>query len=323
MSDRGEELGWLVLVHAVPPKPDYLRVKVGRRLHKLGAVPIKNSVYVLPSSDAAREDFAWLAKEIVREGGDASVLEASFIAGLSDADVKAMFCAARDEEYRELASELKARSEELHPALDLQKRRALETDLARFRKRTGEIAAVDFFRASGREAVEGLLTTLESRLQEQEKVAPDELAPATSRPSGATWVTRTGIHVDRMASAWLIRRFIDPTATIKFIAPSSYRHRAGELRFDMFEGEYTHEGDQCTFEVLIKCFALSDPGLTQLAELVHDVDLKDQKYGRPDTVGFERVVAAIAMAHPEDEVRLERASFLLDDLYQLFSRKKR
>ena len=137
-----------------------------------------------------------------------------------------------------------------------------------------------------------------------------------------TWVTRTGIHVDRMASAWLIRRFIDREATFKFVAPKGYRPAPRELRFDMFEAEFTHEGDRCTFEVLLRRFGVDDPALGALGEIVHDIDLKDGKFGRPEVAGFEHLVAGIAVAHREDVARLDRASAVLDDLYEFFRRKR-
>jgi hypothetical protein len=131
---------------------------------------------------------------------------------------------------------------------------------------------------------------------------------------GRTWVTRTGIKVDRMASAWLIRRFIDPKAKFKFV-PANYRPQERELRFDMSEAEFTHEGDQCTFEVLIRRFGLEDPGLRHLAEIVHDIDLKDAKFGREEAAGIGQLVAGIAAAHAGDEERLARGAALFEDLY--------
>ncbi len=142
-----------------------------------------------------------------------------------------------------------------------------------------------------------------------------------SKPRGATWVTRTGIHVDRMASAWLIRRFIDERAKFRFVLPKSYRHKKGELRFDMFDGEYTHQGDLCTFEVLLETFELDDPALARIAEVVHDIDLKDDKHQRPEKAGIETLINGIAAAHAKDDARLSRASAALDDLYQWFRRK--
>jgi hypothetical protein len=136
---------------------------------------------------------------------------------------------------------------------------------------------------------------------------------------GRTWVTRSGIKVDRMASAWLIRKFIDPQARFKFVPAKGYVPQKNEVRFDMFEAEFTHDGDLCTFEVLVERFGLADPALRPIAEIVHDVDVKDAKYGREEAPGIGQVVAGIAAAHPDDEARLERGSALFEDMYALHS----
>ena len=135
---------------------------------------------------------------------------------------------------------------------------------------------------------------------------------------GRTWVTRKGIHVDRMASAWLIRRFIDEKARFKFVPGKSYEPQAHELRFDMFEAEYTHEGDHCTFEVLIERFGMDDPGLRSLAEIVHDIDLKDGKFGRPETAGVDRLLHGLVDAHPDSATRITAALPLFDALHASF-----
>jgi hypothetical protein len=315
---------WLLLIHQIPPKPNYLRVKIGRRLQRLGAVAIKNSVYALPSGDQAREDLNWILREIVEGGGDGSIVEARFVEGLSEEQVREMFRAARDAEYDEISKETRALARDLshRGALPEEKRAALEPQLARLQKRMAEIAALDFFAARGREPAEGLLRDLAQRLTPAAEQAEPKEPSMESKPHGATWVTRTGIHVDRMASAWLIRRFIDDKARFKFVSPREYQHKRGELRFDMFDGEFTHKGDLCTFEVLLGRFKLEDAALRRLAEVVHDIDLKDDKHARPEKVGIEHLINAIAMAHPQDEVRLARASEALDDLYELFKRKR-
>jgi hypothetical protein len=321
---RVPDARWLLLIHQIPPKPNYLRVKIGRRLQRLGSVPIKNSVYALPASEQAREDLNWVLGEIVEGGGDGSIVDAQFIEGLSDDRVRELFRAARDVDYEELAKEARLLSREFprRGALPQEKRTELEPKLLRLQKRLDEIAALDFFAARGREPVEGLVRGLAEKLAADAPSAAAEERTMEPRPRGATWVTRTGIHVDRMASAWLIRRFIDEKATFKFVLPKQYRHAAGELRFDMFEGEYTHQGELCTFEVLLQRFKLEDPALQRLAEIVHDIDLKDDKYARPEKIGIEHLINGIAMAHDADDMRLARASAALDDLYTLFKRKR-
>src|SRR6267378_6634118 len=302
--------GWLLLIHQIPPKPSYFRVKIWRRLQRLGAVGIKNSVYALPSSEQAHEDFNWVLREIVEGGGDASLVEARLVEGLSDEQLKEMFRAARDADCQEIAGEARelARVLPRRGQLSDERRVELEALLTRLQKKAAEIAAVDFFDSRGRETAGGLLAEIAERLAPPPPAKPGKEPAPVEKPRGRTWVTRTGIHVDRMASAWLIRRFIDPDARFRFVATREYRHKDGELRFDMFDGEYTHKGELCTFEVLLRSFEITDAALRPIAEMIHDVDLKVETYGRPETPGFEQIVNAIAMAHREDEVRLPRAT---------------
>ncbi|MCK6529308.1 chromate resistance protein [Myxococcota bacterium] len=315
---------WLLLIHQIPPKPPYLRVKVWRRLQRLGAVAVKNSVYVLPASEQAREDFTWVLREVEEGGGDASLVEARFVGGLSDAQVEDLFRAARDADYGQIAEEAKRIEGDFAAAtaVDAERQGPLGADVRRLRRRLAEVAALDFFGAAGRDAVEGLLQSLERRLRPPPSVvegaSPEEVRVDLRR---RTWVTRRGIKVDRMASAWLIRRFIDPEARFRFVDAQGFHPEAGELRFDMFEAEFTHEGDRCTFEVLLARAGIEDPALVALAEVVHDIDLKDGKFGRPETAGVNALVAGIAAAHADDEARLARASALFDDLYEAFRKR--
>jgi hypothetical protein len=312
---------WLLLIHQIPPKPAYLRVKIWRQLQRLGAVAIKNSVYVLPNTEQAHEDLEWVRRAIVDSGGDASTWEGNSAEGLDDSQVEALFHAARDADYAELADEAKRLADEWPiAARDGEQRAQLEVGITRLRRRFAEVTAIDFFGAPGQEALHGLLCGLEARLRAAEPNAHEGSLPRESF-RGRTWVTRKGIHVDRMASAWLIRRLIDADAVFKFVEPKGYRPERDELRFDMFEAEYTHEGDCCTFEVLIDRFGLDDPALRPLAEIIHDIDLKDAKFGRPETQGIATLIAGIAMKHRDDHARLARSSAVFEDLHEYFRRK--
>jgi len=185
-----------------------------------------------------------------------------------------------------------------------------------------EVVAIDFFSATGREGAERLIFALDARLQESSAAGKAAKAKQQLQDfQGRIWVTRKGIHVDRIASAWLIRRFIDPHAGFKFVPAKGYQPESGEIRFDMYEAEFTHEGDHCTFEVLLERVGLSDPGLGPIAEIVHDIDLKDSKFAREETPGIDRLIAGIAMAHKDDETRLQRGAAVFDDLYEYFRRK--
>jgi hypothetical protein len=317
---------WLLLLHQLPPKPAYFRVRIWRRLQALGAVAIKNSVYALPAGEETREDFEWLLKEIVEGGGDACICEARLVDGLSDQDIRAQFDEARDADYREIAEEARAVAEAARndAAMPDDARTEVPARLKRLRKRLAEIAAIDFFGASGRQTAEGLVAEIEARL----RPASGGKAMATEKAAnadllGKTWVTRRGVHIDRMACAWLVRRFIDPDARFKFVGGQSYRPGGDEVRFDMFEAEFTHDGERCTFEVLLDRAGLDDPALRHIGEIVHDIDIKDSKFDRPEAPGIAQVIAGIAMAHDDDNARLERSAQVFEDLLTYFRRKRR
>ena len=297
---------WLLLIHQLPPKPDYIRVKVRRRLQKLGAVPLKNSVYALPWNDAALEDFHWLANEIAGEGGDATICSATLISGVSDGDLESLFRAERAPDYVAIAQSA--------DMIDPGGARPAD-DLNALRRKLEAVRGLDFFDAPERSDAERAIERAERRLH---PVDPSNATtdPSISHPRGAVWVTRTGVFVDRIASAWLIRRFIDPAALFRFVSASTYRHAPGELRFDMYRGEFTHVGDRCTFETLIARFELDgDAALRAIAEIVHDIDCKDGKFGREETAGIAAVLQGVALATDDDAQRIERGSLLFDGLY--------
>src|SRR5512144_910976 len=291
---------WLLLIHQLPAKPAYLRVKIWRRLQDLGAVAVKNAVHALPMNEETQEDFEWLLREIVEGGGEAVVCEARLIDGLSDQEIRALFDQARDADYEAVAKDTRALAKSLRPNAKPEALAEHRTQVARLRKRLAQVVSIDFFGAIGREKAESLLSGLETRLSEGEVVKNKAGIDSGESEVGAlrdrTWVTRQGVYVDRIASAWLIRRFIDPQAKFKVVAGKGYRPRPGELRFDMFEAEFTHEGDKCTFEVLLERNALKDPALRAIAEIIHDIDLKDDKFGRTEVAGIRTLVEGISVA---------------------------
>jgi hypothetical protein len=314
MSERGVSATdrWLLLVHQLPAKPAYLRVKVWRRLQGIGAVAVKHGVYALPTSEQAQEDFAWLMREIVEGGGEAMVCEARLVDGLSDAEVRARFDAARDVAYGEIADEARQLAKTLDKAKTPDQRATARTQISKLRTRLEQVAAIDFFGAAGQVPTESLIAGLEAKLSPEEKPMT---AAAASNLKARVWVTRQGVQIDRIASAWLIRRFIDKDAKLKFVPAKGYNPLPGELRFDMFDAEYTHEGDRCTFEVLLQRCGLKDTALTAIAEIVHDIDLKDAKYGREEASGIARLISGIAMATADDNQRIARGTEAFDSLY--------
>jgi len=317
---------WCLLIHQLPPKPLYLRARIRQRLARVGAVALKNSVYVLPHSESSVEDFQWIAEEAVAGGGEAFLCTADFLGRPTDDDLEERFrrqCAADYEEVSSQARELLRQARHGGARVPAEGDLSLRTN--RLKKRLGEVSALDFFAAPERGAAEDLLRQLEVRMQ----AAPASAATAAGRErrqrlaelAGQVWVTRKGVHVDRIASAWLIRRFIDPAARFRFADSQSPGAAPGELRFDTVRGEFTHEGDRCTFETLVARLGLGDPAILQISEIVHDIDLKDAKFGRAEAPGILQLVNGLALAHAEDLDRLDRGFALFDDLYESFRRR--
>jgi hypothetical protein len=316
---------WLLLIHQLPAKPAYFRVKIWRRLQGLGAVAVKNAVYALPANEQTQEDFEWLLKEIVEGGGEAMVCEARLIDGLSDEAVRTLFNTARDEDYESLAKDARLLAETTSSDMASVQRSDARAKLAKLKATAQEIVAIDFFGANGRETVDGLLTMLDATLIEELSMEPaqrEEASSAIETLKGRVWVTRQGVHVDRIASAWLIRRFIDLDARFKFVRSRDYVPLAGELRFDMFDAEFTHEGDRCTFEVLLARTSLSDPALHAISQIVHDIDLKDGKFGREETSGIAHLIAGLTMANRTDDQRMSQGGVVFDNLYEYFRKKR-
>ena len=295
---------WLLLIHQLPGKPDYLRVKVRRRLARLGAIPLKNSVYVLPDSDSAREDFQWLLREIEAEGGEAALCASELVQGITDAEIRGLFDRDRDAEYAAIIEAASTGSG--GDGLDSTPARH-----AALERRLREAEAIDFFGAPRRsDAVAAVAALAPPKRQARERA--DHRG---KRPMNEVWVTRRGIKVDRIGSAWLIRKAIDPEARFKFVDPAGYEPEPGELRFDMFDGEYTHDGPRCTFETLLARFDLADPALVSLSEIVHDMDCKDALFERAEAAGLAAFIQGLAATTTDDLVRLERGSMMFDALY--------
>jgi len=303
---------WIALLHQLPTKPPYLRVKIWRRLQSIGAVAIKNAVHVLPKTQEHEATLQELLNEIVASGGEAILIEARLLAGMNDADIQALFDGARDADYDEITQSA---------------RRLLETgpasgsEIARLQKRMNEVLALDYFGARRRQDAEVALAELDRQRYEHPDVSRTE--PLAEQPpdlKSKVWVTRSGVHVDRIACAWLIRRFVDPEAVFKFVDARSYLPGPGELRFDMAEAEFTHEEDRCSFETIMLRAGLSDdPALAAIGEIIHDLDIADGKFNRPETAGLGAILSGVCASTDDDLQRIARAGEALNQFHAFFS----
>src|SRR5919109_1328663 len=309
----------LLLLVGVPPHPSSLRVRVWRRLRSLGAVALKRSAYLLPDTPERYEDFQWLAQEIQRDGGEATLVRVQQIENVSPAEVLHLFHAPRDEDYKHLA----ARYRKLLQSLD-RKTAATSTrvqeEMARLSKDHQRVRDIDFFSAPGGAEVRRLEEAIAMRTRRPESARP-EPAPTLDLTTlrRRRWVTRPRPHVDRVASAWLIKRFIDPEAVFVFAPPAEFP--ADAIPFDAPGVELSHQGEDCTFETLVKRANLRDRRLARLAEVVHEADLRDGKYPHEEARGIDVAVRALLAATPDDQQVLAQGMTLLEGLYVTTARK--
>ena len=325
---------WILLIHQLPPKPTNLRVRAWRKLQKLGAVAIKNSVYVLPFNEKTYEDFQWLKQEIESAGGEASVFRAGAVEGATDQEIITSFRNARDEEYAQVTAELDG----LTGTINEQKRgghlsagriTGYEAELDRLHKEVERISAIDFFDASGRQQAvtayqrcQAAVRATQSRSKRRAKSRSTKgaaLEPAQYQ--GMRWVTRRNLFIDRLASIWLIKRFIDKRPRFHFV--SEGESVEGAITFDMYGAEFTHQGEDSTFETMIKQFGFGDdPGLQAIAEIVHDIDLKDNKFNRLEAAGLSVVINGLADLLKDDRKLIGQCNPIFDGLYESFKQKK-
>jgi hypothetical protein len=298
--------GWLLLLLSLPPRPSSLRVRAWRRLRSLGAVPLKSSAYLLPDSPDRYEQFQWLAQEIQRDGGEATLLRVDRIENMEQPEVVRLFQEARNQDYAALADRYRRLLKGRRPRLT--------EELARLAREMGRIAEIDFFEAPGRREVERAREAVEERTASGRgraagAVPPLDLAAVKAR----RWVTRPRPHVDRIASAWLIKRFVDPEAEFVF-APAD-QIPGDAIPFDMAGVDFGHQGEDCTFETLLRRTGLRDRKLAILAEIVHEADIKDQKFAREEARGIDLALRALLSAIKDDHEALAHGMTLFDGLY--------
>ena len=294
---------WLLVAFTLPAKRASQRVEIWRKLQRYGTVPLGNSWYLLPTNPSNEERFQWLATSIRKYGGDASVVRVESIDNLSTPELKARFSEARAREYQELIQEIKALTEG-------DAKRASGTRLSRLRNRFQEIVEVDFFESPLQIRVRELLE--HASVSSAAKPGRAKIQPKDYK--SRVWVTRPRPGVDRCASAWLIRGFIDPRA--RFTFASEDRVPVDAVPFDMFhEGGFGHRGEDCTFETLEKEFRIRDRRVGVIGQMIHDADLLDDRFGRKEGYGVDEILKGWARQGLPDSELLQRGIQLIEGLY--------
>ena len=294
-----------MLTFTLPTKRASQRVEVWRKLQRYGTVPLGNSGYLLPGDPASEERFQWLATAIRKYGGDASVVRVRSIDNISTPQLIGRFAEARAKEYQELIREIQKFMAK--PQQDQGMGR-----LSRLRSRFQEIVEVDFFGSPLQKRVGELLTNADAG----RAAKPKQQTTRINRQSykNRLWVTRPRPGVDRSASAWLIRRFIDPKARFAFAGENDVPD--GAVSYDMFHAEgFGHRGEDCTFETLQKDFRIRDSRVKAISEIIHDADLSDEKFGRKEGIGIDEVLKGWARQGVPDSELLERGMQLMEGLY--------
>ena len=303
MTVRATNAAWLLLTFTLPTKRASQRVEVWRRLQRYGTVPLGNSGYLLPSDASNEERFQWLATAIRKYGGDASVVRVESIDNLSTPKLKSQFSEARNREYQDLIQQIQT--------ITATSERKGEARLSRLRNRFQEIVNVDFFDSPLQERVRALLEEASS-LRSAKAGVRAKINPKDYK--NRMWVTRPRPGVDRCASAWLIRQFIDKKAQFTFAPEDQVPVQA--VPFDMFhEAGFGHRGGDCTFETLEKEFRIRDPRVMVIGQMIHDADLLDDRFGRKEGYGVDEILKGWAQQGLADEELLERGMELIEGLY--------
>lgn len=315
--NNNQSLTWIVLIHQLPVKPEALRMSVWRDLQKVGAYPLKNSIYLLPNLSENYSNLEKIALKIRENGGECYLLKSDKIDGVDSKILKAYFKSNADKIFTKLNSELEIFLKSLkklsHSEEHLMKAKHTIGGLL---KKFEDASKVDFFGSEAKKKAKTILTKIDEQMAilHGSKKKPQIKIVAKNNYLKRTWVTRSDIKVDRIASAWLIKNFIDPDACFKFVADKNYKPKTKESCFDMFRGEFTHIDHLCTFEVLLKSFDIKDQGLDSIAEIIHDLDFKDSKYELKETSTVETILSGIIREYSDDSMRIEQASHFLKHL---------
>jgi hypothetical protein len=310
---------WRMLITSLPGRSGTPRMRVWRALKARGAGILRDGVHLLPATAASEQLMQAQAVQVAEAGGSAHVIDFMSNGDAQTESFMGLFERAGDyQQWREEAAALVARL----AALDEAEARRQE---ARLRRDLEAIVAIDYFPGPARAASTNTLADVEAALNARyspgEPSATDDAirrrAPAAFQ--GRRWATRKNIWVDRIACAWLIRRFIDPQAQFLWLAQAT-DCPPDAVGFDFDGATFSHTGDRVSFEVLLQSFDLHlDPALAKLGALVHYLDIGG--VSQPEAAGFVAMLAGAKQDHGGDDELLQVAGQLLDHLYTAYTKE--
>lgn len=314
---------WLLLIYNLPPTPTKTRVHVWRSLKSIGAVSLKKSVYIIPFNAGTYERYQWLCQEIQTMNGDATFVKVSSIENLNDEEVIKIFNKARDDDYKKIIDKFSMFSKKIITAgkQGIKNQLKLRNELKIMVNQLSSIHEIDFFKSPLSQKAQNDSNTCTKELSRLlnkiansgDKNIEERVTLRKKDFQGKKWVTRKRPHIDRISTAWLIRRFIDPKAKFIFVPENTIKING--IPFDMYHGEFSHQGDNCTFETMLNRFNIQDKTLKNIAEIVHDIDLNDDKFVRNEAKGIDSIVQGLNENYKDDHVLLEKGVELFDALY--------
>lgn len=323
-----EKPAWILFFYTVPSKPVKNRIKLWRRLARAGAVQLKGAVYVLPHNEEHYEFCQWLMEEVAALGGEGDFVITDKFEMLSNIEIVSLFKSQREADYNALEKKLNnldMKLSSVEKGGDMKNAEILQAQLNKLSKEYSDIKEIDFF---------PFRISLEAgkKINNLQRKMAEVLKPSGAKDAdrgktiihrrnkedykGRIWVTRKNPFVDRMASAWFIRKFIDRDASFQFVDEHQKLDvDRNAVIFDMKDGEITHTGDHCTFEVLVKSFGIKDKAVRKIAELVHELDIKDEKFSSPEAKGIGEILLGIRKTGKDDKDILERGTDVFEMLY--------
>lgn len=331
VSDAKHKAGaplWLLVFYSVPAKPVSSRMKIWRRLNKTGAVQLKGAVYVMPYSEENYEFCQWLMAEVSSIGGEGDFVATDKFEMLGNSEIIKLFITQREADYRKLEKglgDIEVRLNSFKKGSNIKSMDTLHEDLIRYSNALNDIRKIDYFPSQLSTHIDKKINTLKKDLKriplhgirETAAVRKTQITRRAKNDfKGRIWTTRKAPFVDRMASAWLIQKFIDKEAVFQFTDERGNEGiPKGAVMFDTKDGDFTHSGDMCTFEVLVKAFGIKDRAIKKLAELVHELDMKDEKYSSPKTGGIEEILIGIRKSSKNDIDILKKGMDVFEMLY--------
>ncbi len=315
---------WLLFFYSIPSRPVASRVKIWRKLIKSGALPFKGAVYILPNDEENYEYFQWLVSEVTSRGGEAAFVRVEEIQPMKDKEIIDLFNEQRERDYRKIETgleEIQRKIDSIRKGSSISQGERLLESFRRQGKQFEEIRKIDFFSTQKGDDLKDRMKIIEPKIIATTSPDGKEGHPAIAAKrvedyKGKTWVTRKNPFVDRVATAWLIKRFMDKKAVFQFMDEKMMENlKQDSIAFDVRGGEFTHTGDMCTFEVFVKTFKFKDKTLKKMAEIVHELDVKDDRFQNPESRGIEEILTGIRKTARSDKEILEKGMAIFDMLY--------